>query len=234
MPHRLHTLPAAVKKENTRTQTRWKIFRPSMIAARESTENYVKFGKRFINNFKHHTLKGEHEFAIDLHRSFRGSPISVSLAFNTLGEEVHTRIAFEARVEFNKNEVFITALQGKPGKARQIKEFEEIVKMPITNYLVLEIEKQAKANGYSRVVFPTPEVMASYKSPNPLGGLNERGKELAAKFSEKGLSDKEKTELNHLLDQARERIRRRIHRTYTYVARDLGYTHQGHIFVKEL
>jgi len=233
MPHRALHL-AAAKKEVVKNLTRWKGFRPSLLAEREQTHNYVKFGKRFIDNFKHSFYKGKHTFLIDLHRSFGESPLSVSLAFNTLGAEAHTRIAFETRIEFKKNEVFISALQGKPGKGKQISEFEQIVGMPIAKYFVTEIENQAKANKYHRVVFPAPEALAAYKSPNPLGELNDRGKSLMEKYAERKLSEKETQELNHLLEQTREKIRRRIHKTYTSVAKDLGYTHAGHIFVKEL
>jgi hypothetical protein len=228
------TPPTIVKREAAKTQTRWKALRESIVAAREPTANYVKFGKRFINNFQHSFWKGHHTYLIDLRRSFQGSPIAVALQFNSREGEAHTKVAFEARLEFKKNEVFITALQGKNGKARQVKEFEGLVHMPISNYLIKEIEKQAKTNGYHRVVFLAPESMSSYQNPSPLHELNSRGEALMKKFSEKGLSKGEKEELNQILEHTKEKIRKRIFRMYTFAARDLEYTRVGHVFVKNL
>jgi hypothetical protein len=206
---------------------------------RTDIKKTLAYGRPFVGNFQHSLYKfnrGSHgkTFLIDLRSTYFESPLCVALLFNSAGEKgLREERAFEARLSFEKGGVLIRALQGTRNIV-EIRQFERLVGMPVANYMVLEIEQQAKMLGYKRVKLPNPTALEAYKNPNFYTSLRYRGKTLFRKKMEGELTHEEELELNKILNTTKEKVKERINSLYTSVALSLGYRESGRHFVKEL
>lgn len=195
--------------------------------------NIFNYGTNFLNKFKPSLYKGKNTFLIDIRKSFYESPLSISLVFNRkIKNKLFEDIAFETRLKFEKKTIIITAFQGKRESLEAIKEFEKIVRMPIANYIILEIESQAKKMGYKKIKINNPKNLESYSYPHVDDSLRYRGKTLLKKHREGILNETEKKELQKYREIEKKRIQKRIKKMYFEVAKKLGYKYDGKYYTK--
>lgn len=199
----------------------------------KSEKKYEKYqqGLKFLRNFKPTLYKGEeHTFLINLTKNFSQNPISVSLSTNI---ERRQNPIFTANIRFTKGRVIIETLQGTPW-LKEMREFERIVNIPSSRYLVKEIVNQAKKMGFEKVMLIDPTKHGSYKDPHLLRLFDEETRKLNMKivFGEATKEEKKMfiAKKKELLKIHQERMRK----LYENVARGEGFVKLGKYFVKNL
>ncbi|MEK6958935.1 MAG: hypothetical protein AABW59_02710 [archaeon] len=198
--------------------------------------NYMTGGAKFIENFKHSLYRRRHTFLVDLRKSLFETPLSVAVLMNKgrdrkVGKE---DMLFEARLAFSGKTVIVKAFQGYRGKTSEIKEFEEVVKTPIANYIIKEIEDQSRALGYKQVKIIMPRGLEAYHDPNFYTSLRYRAKTLSNEKLIRNLTPAENREFQSLLNIERNKVKQRIEKLYYSVAMGLEYKSEGNYFVKKL
>ena len=218
---------------------------------RTSHVDFSGIGRRFLTGFKHSFYKGQRAFLVDLKESNYESVISVAIMVGerTLKRNSHSnKPLFEAKLGFGrdpngKKVVYIEALQGTKGITPHLRDFENAVGMPAPNFLVAEIEAQAKALGYDKVGFVDVHQLDWYQHPaitdlkiTTFEDFLKKNKgmpqtELRKKYREIREEEVRATQVK------RDKIRKRMEKLYNNVAQTMGYkreTKVGKFFFKEL
>jgi hypothetical protein len=220
-------------------------------------KTYAKFGKAFLSSFPTRFYKGkEGTFVVDLKKSEFEAPMQVSLVTNRtvpIGQskkftEFRAVEVFNIKLDFYKDTVKITAIQGGTKITKFKNEFESISSMPIPQFLIQLIEEHARAQGYTKVQITRPEKNPHTKTTvgfqlDQMVSRTSRGRQLVKKFMKsletgprKGppLTKAEKAEFKHLSEQARAQVLKRRRKMYTATAEALGYTPRKNWFEKSL
>ena len=237
--------------------------RPELDSAqlrRRFPKQYSRFGKAFLSSFPTKFYKGPGgTFAIDLRRTNWEAPLQVSLITNRLHRHSISRIikkeytdveAFNIKLDFRQGKVKIVGIQGGFNSSKYIQEFEAMVGMSVAVFLIKEIEKHAKEQGYKKVEIIRPENNIHLNSTflaqlERIMKRTSRGRELLDKqtkanqtrFKKKGklvLTEKEKEELDQLKTKAEEKLIEQRKKLYNETAKTLSYTPGKNWFVKTL
>ena len=135
------------------------------------------------------------------------------------------------KLSFKNGNIYAT-LQGTEGFVGAIRTFEQIVGMPIANFLMIELEKQASELGYKKIYFINPE----FYSNNQIhvnSRLSARGKTLFGQdLGQMNIKIDQKRQIE--FQKARNLIKSDMLKLYNNVANVLGYTVEGKWFVKKL
>ncbi len=127
----------------------------------------------------------------------------------------------------------IETLQGTPW-LKEMREFERLVKIPSSRYLVKEIVAQARRMGFDRVMLIDPTKHGSYKDPHLVSLFDEETKKIHMKIAFKEATKEEKKRYiikkKELLKIHQERMRK----LYENVAKGEGFVKSGNYFVKML
>ncbi len=200
------------------------------IRAQRKYEKY-QHGIRFIKNFQTSLYKGEnHTFLVSLTKTFLDNPIGVSLSTNI--ERRQTPI-FSASIRFAKDKVVIETIQGTPW-LKEMREFEKIVGIPSSRYLVHEIIGQARKIGFDKVMLIDPTKHGSYRSPYVQTIFDEETRALHTKVAFKTATI---TEKKRYIQKRKEFLRihqERMRKLYENVAKGEGFEKEGKYFVKQL
>ena len=228
--------PIKAKPASKKLSGRMLHFKNHFGSSAKSKLGILTHGERFLEGFKPAFFKGKKTYLIDLRKSPFESPLSVSVIFNRHGggNKVVEDVAFEARLSFTKTSVVVMAFQGTRRNLSEIREFEEIVKEPIANALLREVENQAKANGYKEIKIRGPEALESYNYPNVYDSLRYRGKTLWEKRKYDNLTAAEEKEFSEIIKTEEKKIQTRMTKIYGDVATALGYKKQKGYFVKKI
>ena len=200
------------------------------IRAQRKYEKY-QHGTKFIKNFQTSLYKGkEHSFLVSLTKSFLENPVAVSLSTNI--EKRQTPI-FSANIRFTKDKVIVETLQGTPW-LKEMREFERIVGIPSSRYLIHEIIGQAKKMGFDKVLLIDPTKHGSYRSTYIQSIFDEETKALHTKVAFKTATI---TEKKRYIEKRKEFLRihqERMRKLYENVAKGEGFEKEGKYFVKQL
>jgi hypothetical protein len=218
-------------------------------------KTYARFGKAFLSSFPTRFYKGKKgTFVVDLERGNFEAPMQVSLVTNT-----HIRIgkkygrvkveAFTVKLDFYKDTVKITGIQGGENASGPIREFQELAGMPIPNFLIQQIEEHARAQGYKKVQILRPEQSVHINSlpgfqTDRIIARTARGRELLDKWTRsrkyykgkriRGLTKSEHAELDELRKKAFKKVITARKKLYVDTANALGYAPMKNWFEKSL
>ncbi|MDO8537436.1 MAG: hypothetical protein Q7S21_00965 [archaeon] len=191
---------------------------------------FYEFGERFIQNFvPSFNSRKNKKYKTDFLRGHGESPLAVAVC---TGERIHENLAIcLAKIGFTKESVLVKGIQGEKGKLSDIMKFENIVGMKWANYLIQEIEVQAKQNGYRYVKITIPERIAFYQKPSVHKSqyYNDIIEPLMASESQA-----ERKEGQRLHKELQEEIRQRMRKLYYGVAKEMGYKKRGDYFIKKI
>lgn len=130
---------------------------------------------------------------------------------------------FGAKISFGPKTVVIETIQGMKGTFALLNEFQTQVKMHYADFVVSEIERQAKEFGYKKVTLPDPKDLEYYKTPYK-DVKTEKGGVSTRKLNEN--IPKEKAEI--------EGIRKGMEKLYYGAINNRGFVRHGSRFVKIL
>lgn len=198
-----------------------------------SEKQYEKYreGLNFLKNFKFSIYRGEeHSFLVSLSRNYTLNPISVSLSTNIQNQQ---KPIFFANIRFTKGRVVIETLQGTPW-LKEMREFERVVNIPSSRFLVREITQQAKKMGFDKVLLIDPTKHGSYKDPYLMSLFDEKTKELQQKVIFKEATKEERREYDKRRKEVLRVHQERMRKLYENVARGEGFIKKGNYFVKDL
>jgi hypothetical protein len=197
----------------------------------EAKQGLYEHGKKFLRNFKPSLHKGkEHTFLISLTRNFSRHPISVSLSTNIQNRQIPI---FLANIRFTKGVVIVETLQGTAW-LKEMREFESVIGVPSSRYLLREITAQAKRMGFDKVMLIDPLKHISYTQPHLMVLLDKEAKELQQKiiFDEATKADKKLFEAKKA--EAIRIHQERMKKLYENVANGEGFVKKGNYYVKQL
>lgn len=178
---------------------------------RQAVESIERFGKPFITSFSTKTLSGKGvKFSTRLSKSENESPIALSLNYALAGGK-RKRLA-EARLSFEPESVIIEAIQGRNSK-EMISRFKGDSGMTWAEFLMQQVEENARKAGMSAVKIKRPERLESYK--DPFNEIIYSGERFGA-------------------EKEVERIRDAMRALYYGLAKKLGYRKEEEYFVKTL
>jgi hypothetical protein len=186
-----------------------------------------KYGLKFALGFRPVLVKGKRWFVAYFGGAGEDYTIRLIAGKENAKTETH-QIIFYAGLSFEPKTVVINTLQGKKGQSKLLKEFQTTVGMHYADFIVSEIESQAKRIGYKQVVIPNPEELDYYKEPykdtlikQPDGSYKiKKTRPLKPNIPE------EKAEIN--------RIRENIRKLYLGVINNRSFVREGNRFVKKL
>jgi hypothetical protein len=201
-------------------------------ARTQKSSQIYEHGLQFLTKFKHSLYKGKHHtFLIDFHKSFALQPIAIALKTNNKAGKTET--IFEARLKFEKNTILVESIQGTSLLA-EMREFESIVGIPTSRYLIKEIISQAKKMKYKKIKLRSAQTHPSYKTPNWTTMLNKQEKQLHLNVALGEATLNEIKELTIIKNEAIKTIRSRMKKLYDVVAAAEGFRLEGNYFVKNI
>jgi hypothetical protein len=203
-----------------------------IYARTQKSGQIYEHGLQFLKKFKHSLYKGKtHTFLIDFHKSFATQPIAIALKTNNKARKTET--IFEARLKFDKDIILVESIQGTKLLA-EMREFESVVGIPTSRYLIKEIINQAKKMKYKQIKLRRAETHQSYKNPNWTTMLNKQEKQLQLKVALGEANLNEIKELTIIKNEAIKTIRQRMKKLYDVVAAAEGFRVEGNYFVKNI
>lgn len=179
-----------------------------------------KFGKLFLVSFpeKDYPIQGGERFVVCIAHSNYESAVSLAVKKCSAGTESECQMASgQVKLGFEKRSVVIEAIQGMADEKETLDVFSGLVGMPWANFLVLQVEEQARKTGFTHVKIRKPEGLFWYRSPNVISF---------------GADGKKKTP--EQMEEDQQKIRIRMRGKYKAIAKRLGYAPAGDFFVKAL
>lgn len=218
-------------KRNEYWKERSKLFKPTKAQLRTGSSYYEglmkkyragEHGLRFVSGFRPVVVKAKHWFALSAGGA--GESYIVRLVSGKGAEKSgENRLIFWATLSFEPKGVVIESLQGRKGIFGLLSEFRGAVGMHHADFVVSEIELQAKRMGYKKVFLPVPEELDYYRTPY------EDKYQFEAALGTRRLREEvpeERARIGH--------IRENIKKLYYGVIQNRGFVREGSRFAKEL
>jgi hypothetical protein len=182
-------------------------------------KNYSSYGRKFLNTFEPITLKkGNSNYVITIMESLFEAPLSLGVYHqpriqSNLVKNFYPKkkpeenLLFELKINFKKDKIVITAIQGKKGYGilEEMNKFKKLVNTHAPNYLLRLIEKHGKETGYEKIQIIRPEHLEWFSEPAHCN-----------------------------TEQEKEKIRQRMLSMYSRIAKKEGYTKRSRVFEKKL
>ena len=202
-------------------------------------KNISLYGRKFINGFVWSRHRGKQTYLVDLKSVWGEASLAVAVHFlkEAPGKPPEQRTAFEARIRFEPKSVIIEAIQGERNAVEQIRDFESVVGEPIADFVVKEIEAQARALGYKKSFLVKAEGLEDYVFPVVDGVLPNRIKRIIhdAQSNLRPFTKEEYAQIQAARKEALPRVQAQMKKLYDGVAQKRGYKEtDGPYLVKTL